>query len=49
MATTIKIDPVTRLEGHLKIEVTVDSTSVALSRSSMPRRQAPYSAASRRS
>ena len=27
MATTIKIDPVTRLEGHLKIEVTVDSAN----------------------
>lgn len=27
MATIIKIDPVTRLEGHLKIEVEVDSTN----------------------
>ena len=25
MATTIKIDPVTRLEGHLNIEVTIDT------------------------
>ena len=25
MATTIKIDPLTRIEGHLKIEVTVDA------------------------
>ena len=25
MATTIKIDPVTRIEGHLKIEVTIDT------------------------
>lgn len=27
MATKITIDPVTRLEGHLKVEVTVDTTS----------------------
>lgn len=25
MATTLKIDPVTRIEGHLKIEVTIDT------------------------
>ena len=25
MATTFKIDPVTRIEGHLKIEVTVET------------------------
>lgn len=29
MATTITIDPVTRLEGHLKINVEVDSNSVS--------------------
>jgi len=27
MSTTIKIDPVTRIEGHLAIEVVVDTVS----------------------
>ena len=27
MPTTISIDPVTRLEGHLKIDVTVDTVN----------------------
>ncbi|MBN2513381.1 MAG: nickel-dependent hydrogenase large subunit, partial [Sedimentisphaerales bacterium] len=27
MATTIKIDPVTRIEGHLKIEVTIETVN----------------------
>ncbi|GIM27736.1 periplasmic [NiFeSe] hydrogenase large subunit [Clostridium polyendosporum] len=31
MATKIKIDPVTRLEGHLKIEVEIDSTNKVIS------------------
>lgn len=29
--TTIKIDPITRLEGHLKVEVTVDANNVVTS------------------
>ncbi len=44
MATITIIDPVTRLEGHLKIQVTVDTVN-GNSRSWTPRPPAPCSAA----
>ena len=49
MPTIISIDPVTRLEGHLKIEVTVDNVSGVQQVVDAHARRARCSAASRRS